>query len=309
MFARHHGGEGGMAATYETRDPRFRALIQPSAAVERLATGFRWAEGPAWFPLLDTLVFSDVPSDRLLAWSEGGGARVLRQPAAFPNGNARDREGRLVTCHHGTRSVVRTEHDGSRRVLADSHGGRRLNSPNDLVVARDGAVWFTDPTYGILSDYEGHEAPPEQDATAVYRIPPGGGEPERVLAGFAQPNGLAFSPDERVLYVAESGSSHDPAVPSVIRAWDMEGGRPANGRDFAAVAPGLPDGFRVDARGHVWTSAGDGVQVIHPDGTHLGTIRVPEPVANLCFGGPRGNRLFITATTSLYAVYVSARAA
>jgi gluconolactonase len=298
-----------MEATYETRDPRFRALIQPSAAVERLATGFRWAEGPAWFPLLGTLVFSDIPNDRLVAWSEGPGARTLRQPADFPNGNARDREGRLLTCHHGTRSVVRTGHDGSRQVLADAHRGLRLNSPNDLVVARDGAVWFTDPTYGILSDYEGFEAPPEQDATAVYRIPPEGGEPERVLAGFAQPNGLAFSPDESVLYVAESGSSHDPAVPSVIRAWDMDGGRPVNGRDFATVAPGLPDGFRVDARGHLWTSAGDGVQAFHPDGTHLGTIRVPEPVANLCFGGPRGNRLFITATTSLYAVHVSARAA
>lgn len=298
-----------MEATYETRDPRFRALIQPSAALERLATGFRWAEGPAWFPLLGTLVFSDIPSDRLLAWSEGAGARSLREPAGFANGNARDREGRLVTCHHGSRSVVRTGHDGRRETLAESYRGRRLNSPNDLVVVRDGAVWFTDPTYGILSDYEGHEATPEQDATAVYRIPPEGGEPERMLAGLVQPNGLAFSPDESVLYVAESGSSHDPAVPSVIRAWDMEGGRPVRGRDFATVSPGPPDGLRVDGKGHVWTSAADGVQVVHPDGTHLGTVRVPETVSNLCWGGARGNRLFITATSSLYAVFVSARAA
>ena len=298
-----------MDSIYEERDPRFRALVQPSAALERVAAGLRWAEGPCWFPLLDALVFSDIPNDRVMAWSEGAGARVLRAPASFANGHTRDREGRLVSCEHGTRSVTRRGHDGAREVVADSHGGRRLNSPNDVVVARDGAVWFTDPTYGILSDYEGYEAVPEQDATGVYRVPPEGGEPERMLAGFVQPNGLAFSPDERTLYVAESGSSHDPAVPQVIRAWDVEGGRPVRGRDFARVAGGVPDGMRVDARGHVWTSAGRGVEVYHPDATHLGTVHLPEGVSNLCFGGPRGNRLFITATTSVYALFVNARAA
>ena len=296
-------------STYQSHDPRFRALIQPSAHLERLAADCRWAEGPAWFPLLQALVFSDIPNDRMMLWSEGSGAAVLRAPAGFANGSTRDHQGRLVTCHHGSRAVARTEHDGSRTVLADAHAGGRLNSPNDVVVARDGAVWFSDPTYGILSDYEGHEAPPEQDATAIYRVPPQGGALERMATGFAQPNGLAFSPDERHLYVAESGSSHNPAVPSVLRVFDVTAGRLANLRDFALVDPGPPDGLRVDSRGNVWCSAGAGVNVYAPDGALLGRIAVPETVANLCFGGPRGNRLFITATTSLYALYVGARSA
>lgn len=293
---------------YEIHDPRFRALIQTSARLEVLGTGLRWAEGPVWFPAHQALYFSDIPNDRMMRWTEGTGLSVFRAPAGYTNGHTRDREGQLVSCSHGTRSVQRTEHDGTVTTLAASHGGRRLNSPNDVVVARDGAVWFTDPTYGILSDYEGYEAAPEQDTTAVYRIPPGGGEPERVITGFAQPNGLAFSPDGTRLYVAESGSSHDPDVPPMLRVFDVEDGRVGEGRDFARVEPGPPDGLRVDAKGHVWCSAADGVQVFHPDGTLLGRIRVPETVANLCFGGLRGNRLFITATTSLYAVFVNARA-
>jgi gluconolactonase len=243
-----------------------------------------------------------------MRWTEGTGLTVFRQPANYTNGHTRDREGRLVSCSHGLRAVVRTEHDGTATVLASSHGGRRLNSPNDVVVARDGAVWFTDPTYGILSDYEGYEAAPEQETTAVYRIPPGGGEPERVITGFVQPNGLAFSPDGTRLYVAESGSSHDPSVPSVLRVFDVDGARVGPAGDFARIDQGLPDGLRVDSKGHVWCSAGDGVHVFHPDGTRLGKILVPETVANLCFGGPRGNRLFIAATTSVYAVFVNARA-
>lgn len=293
--------------SYVVLDPSFRALVNGSAAVERVATGFRWAEGPVWFPAHGALYFSDIPNDRMMRWTEEGGPSEFRRPAEFSNGHARDREGRLVSCHHGSRSVVRTEADGSRTVIAHAYGGRRLNSPNDLVVARDGALWFTDPTYGILSDYEGHEAAPELP-TAVYRVVPGG-EPEVVATGFAQPNGLAFSPDERVLYVAESGSSHDPSVPSVVRAFDVEGGRLGPARDFARIEPGLPDGLRVDARGHVWVSAGDGVHVFAPDGAILGKVLVPEVVSNLCFGGARGNRLLITATTSVYAVYVNARAA
>ena len=294
--------------TYETHDPRFRALTIGPARLERLATGFRWAEGPCWFPGPEVLVFSDIPNDRMMRWTESGGLSTYRKPAQFTNGNARDPQGRLVSCRHGSRSVVRTEHDGSLTVLADTHGGGRLNSPNDVVVARNGAVWFTDPTYGILSDYEGHEAASEQDATADYRVRDGEA-PERMIAGFAQPNGLAFSPDEGVLYVAESGGSHDPAVPAVVRAFDMADGRPGPARDFATIDAGVPDGLRVDAKGHVWCSAADGVHVFAPDGALLGKVLVPEGVSNLCFGGARGNRLFITATTSLYGVYVNARAA
>jgi gluconolactonase len=292
---------------YETHDPRFRALIQPSARLDCLGTGMRWAEGPVWFPAHAALYLSDIPNDRMMRWTEDTGLSVFRQPAVYTNGHTRDREGRLVSCSHGQRAVLRTEHDGTVTTLASHHGGRRLNSPNDVVVARDGAVWFTDPTYGILSDYEGYEATPEQDATALYRIPPGGGEPERMATGFVQPNGLAFSPDESRLYVADSGRSHDEAVPTVLRVFDVENGRLGEAGTFAEVE-GIPDGLRVDARGHIWCSGGDAVHVLHPDGTLLGRIRVPETVANLCFGGPRGNRLFITATTSLYAVFVNARA-
>jgi gluconolactonase len=293
---------------YETIDPRFRPLIQGSARLDHLGTGLRWAEGPVWFPAHQALYLSDIPNDRMMRWTEGTGLTVFRAPAGYTNGHARDREGRLVSCSHGMRAVMRTEHDGGVTTLAASFRARRLNSPNDVVVARDGAVWFTDPTYGILSDYEGYEAVPEQDANAVYRIPPGGGEPERVATGFVQPNGLAFSPDETRLYVVDSGRSHDDAVPRLLRVFEVEGGRLANGRDFAELEFGVPDGLRVDAKGHVWCSGGEAVHVFHPDGTLLGRIRVPESVANLCFGGPRGNRLFIAATTSLYAVHVNAKA-
>ena len=297
-----------MTALYELHDPRFRALIQPSARLDQLATGFRSAEGPVWFPAHEALYFSDIPNDRMMRWTEGTGLTVFRSPAGYTNGHTRDRDGRLVSCSHGARAVIRTEHDGTLTTLASGFGGRRLNSPNDVVVARDGAVWFTDPTYGILSDYEGYEAAPEQDATAVYRIPPGGGEPERRTTGFVQPNGLAFSPDESRLYVVESGSSHDDSVRRLIRAFDVQGAGLANGRDFAELEFGVPDGLRVDAKGHVWCSGGEAVHVFHPDGTLLGRIHVPEGVANLCFGGPRGIRLFIAAMTSVYAVHVNAKA-
>jgi gluconolactonase len=293
---------------YETHDPRFRALIQPSAQLDHLGSGFRWAEGPVWFPAHQALYVSDIPNDRILRWTEGAGLSVFRSPANYTNGHTRDREGRLVSCSHGARAVVRTEHDGRLTTLASHHKGRRLNSPNDVVVARDGSVWFTDPTYGILSDYEGYEADPEQDATAVYRIPAEGGEPERLATGFVQPNGLAFSPDERRLYVAESGRSHDDGVARALRVFDVANGRLDEGQIFAELEFGIPDGLRVDARGHVWCSGGDAVHVFHPNGVLLGRIRVPEAVANLCFGGVRGNRLFIAATTSLYAVHVNARA-
>ena len=296
--------------TYDVIEPEFRFLIQRNARLRQLASGFEWTEGPVWFPAMQVLLFSDIPADRMMRLTASGELSTFRQPAGHSNGNTRDPQGRLVTCHHGTRSVTRTEHNGTITVLADSHAGGRLNSPNDVIVQSNGAVWFTDPTYGILSDYEGHAAPSEQAAHHVFRIDPVTGAVEPMIDDFVQPNGLALSPDERILYVAESGSSHDPDVPPVIRAFDLgPDGRPTNKRDFATIGAGLPDGFRVDEAGRIWCSAADGVHCIAPDGRLLGRIRVPEVVSNLCFGGARGNRLLITATTSVYSVPVNTRSA
>ena len=308
-----------MTSPYEIIDPRFRNLIVPSAALEELFSGCRWAEGPVWFADLGCLLFSDIPNERMLRYVPETGAQagtgsnpgaaisVFRAPSGFANGNTRDREGRLVTCEHGERRVTRTEADGSLTVLASHFEGKRLNSPNDVVVKSDGSIWFSDPTYGILSDYEGYKAEPEQAARRVYRIDPQTGEVSAVVDDFTQPNGLAFSPDERRLYIAESGASHDASVPSQIRVFDVvDGRRLENARVFCELDCGLPDGFRLDTDGNLWTSAGDGVHCFAPDGTLLGKIRVPQTVANLTFGGPRRNRLFITATRSLYAVHVTA---
>ncbi|TQS70003.1 SMP-30/gluconolactonase/LRE family protein [Rhodobacteraceae bacterium] len=301
------------AHRYEILDPRFRRLIHPLAQLDQICTGFTWTEGPVWFGDRGELVFSEIPSQTLYAWSPEGGLRTLRDATGFNNGNTRDRAGRLVGCRHGPRDVVRTEYDGTITVLADAYDGARLNSPNDVVVSADGAVWFTDPTYGIISNFEGYRATPEQTARHVFRIPPEGGAPVPVISDFTQPNGLCFSPDERVLYVAESGSSHDDTVPSVIRHYriDDTGGQvsvtPLG--DFAHVDCGLPDGIRCDTEGNLWSSAGDGVQCFAPDGTKLGKIFVPEAVANLCFGGPDGQRLYITASTSVYCIFVDVKGA
>ena len=293
---------------YEHHDPRFAHLTIGVAHLDRLYDGCRWAEGPVWFADAGHLVWSDIPNQRMLRWTEGGGVSVFRAPSNFSNGNTRDRMGRLVTCEHGLRRVTRTEPDGSITVLADAYGGKRLNSPNDVVAHSDGSLWFTDPSYGILSDYEGYKAPQEQPTRNVYRIDPSGGITV-VADDFTQPNGLAFSPDERLLYIADSAFSHDPAHPTHIRVFDVAGSGLANGRVFATIDTGLPDGIRVDTQGNLWSSAGDGVHCFAADGTLLGKILVPEVVANLTFGGPRRNRLFITATTSLYAVYVTATGA
>ncbi|GAA4163518.1 SMP-30/gluconolactonase/LRE family protein [Shinella granuli] len=291
---------------YEIHDPRFLHLIVGSARLEELHTGCRWAEGPVWFSDANQLLWSDIPNQRILRWTPDGGVSVYRQPSNFANGNTRDRQGRLVSCEHGLRRVTRTEIDGSITVLAESHAGKRLNSPNDVVVRSDGSVWFTDPTYGILSDYEGYRAEPEQAARNVYRLDPETGAIEAVIGDFAQPNGLAFSPDERTLYVADSAASHDPALPRHIRAFDVaDGRRLQNGRVFCHIDTGIPDGIRTDVSGNLWSSAGDGVHCFDPAGTLIGKIRVPQTVANLTFGGPRRNRLFITATASLYSIYLA----
>jgi gluconolactonase len=297
------------APLYQIDDPEFSKLIVGSAALDQLYTGCRWAEGPVWFDDLQCLLFSDIPNQRILRWAAdatgGGSTSSFRQPSNFANGQTRDRQGRLITCEHGLRRVLRTEHDGRQTVLADSYQGKRLNAPNDVVVHSDGSVWFTDPTYGILSDYEGFQATPEQPVRGVYRIDADSGAISCVVDDFCQPNGLAFSPDHSKLYIADSGASHDGSKPRHIRAFDVTGTKLCNDRVFAMIDAGIPDGLRVDTGGNIWSSAADGVHCFAPDGHRLGKILVPETVANLCFGGPRRNRLFITATTSLYAIYTT----
>lgn len=297
--------------TFETLDDRFRSHSLPNALLEKLHTGMRWSEGPVYFADQRCLIFSDIPSNRLLRWDEeSGNVTIFRAPSNFSNGNTRDRQGRLVTCEHRTRRVTRTEPSGEITVIADQYQGKRLNSPNDVVVKSDGSIWFTDPTYGISAEYEGGKAESEIGSCNVYRVDPADGTVSLVVDDFSRPNGLAFSPDESTLYIADSGFWPDPNGPHHIRAFTVkEDGRLASGRIFADVTPGIPDGFRVDTDGNVWTSAGDGVHCLAPDGTLIGKIHVPESVANLCFGGPARNRLFICGHSSLYSVYVNARGA
>ncbi len=295
-----------MHPDYEATDDRFLSMTLPNCRLEKLHGGMRWAEGPVYFADGDYLLWSDIPNDRVMQWVDGLGARVWRQPANNSNGNTRDRQGRLVTCEHGSRRVTRTEIDGTITVLAERFEGKRLNSPNDVVVKSDGSIWFTDPPYGILTDYEGFRTASEIGACHVYRLDPGTGALAIVLDDFDKPNGIAFSPDESVLYVADTGISHKADGAHHIRAFEVADGKTLrNGRVFAEISPGCADGFRVDQQGNVWTSAGDGVHCYSPAGEFLGKIKVPETVANLTFGGPKRNRLFITATTSLYAIFVA----
>ena len=292
---------------FEVLDPRFSACLLNTERIERLWSGGRWCEGPAWFGAHRSLVWSDIPNNRMMRFDERNGTTsVFREPAQNSNGNTLDREGRLVTCEHLTRRVTRTEHDGSISVLASHWEGKRLNSPNDVVVHADGGVWFTDPSYGILSDYEGHRADSQIGACHVYRIDPLTGVVERVADDFFKPNGLAFSPDQSVLYVSDTGASHEPDGPRHIRSFKVDGGRRLrHSQVFAQCGNGMFDGFRLDREGRLWTSAADGVHAYHPDGTLLGKILLPEVVANVCFGGPKHNRIFICATSSLYSVYLN----
>ncbi len=295
----------GIRNEIEVYDERFLYLTLGNSWVEKLYTGTLWAEGPVYFADGNYLVWSDIPNNRMLRWA-GGHVSVFRDFSNNSNGNTRDRQGRLITCEHGARRVTRTEPDGSITVLVDQFQGKKLNSPNDVVVKSDGTVWFTDPPYGILSDYEGHVAEGEYGGCYVFRFDPATGALDAVVEDFNKPNGIAFSPDESKLYVVDTGRSHSPDAEHHIRVFSVDNqGRLSGGEVFAEVSPGIPDGLRVDLHGNIWTSAGDGVQCYAPDGVCLGKIAVPEPVSNLTFGGEKRNRLFITATTSLYAVYVA----
>ncbi|NED93838.1 SMP-30/gluconolactonase/LRE family protein [Phytoactinopolyspora alkaliphila] len=295
-------------ADVEVLDPLFSGFVLGNASLERLWTGGRWTEGPVYFADARQLLFSDIPNDRMLRWVEGGEVSVFRQPARFTNGHARDVEGRLVSCEHGSRSLTRTELDGTVTVLADRLDERRLNSPNDVVVKSDGSIWFTDPPYGILTDYEGHKATPELDGCYVFRLDPVTGSLDVVVDDMVRPNGLAFSTDETVLYVTDSGNSPGAPGPHHVRAFEVRDGRRlAGSRVVAEVAPGNPDGLAVDDEDFLWCSAEDGVHCLSPDGVVLGKIRVPETVSNCTFGGPKRNRLFITATTSVYAIFLNRR--
>ena len=280
----------------EVLDERFRQC-DGDGWTQRLFTGCRWTEGPAYFPAGRYLVFSDIPNDRMLRYDEVTGAvGVFRAPAAYANGQTVDRQGRLISCEQGTRQVTRTEHDGSITVLAGHYDGKRLNSPNDVVERSDGSIWFTDPSYGIDSDYEGHKAPSEIGACHVYRVAPGTGEVRIAADGFLRPNGLAFSADERQLYIVDTRKKH------IRRFGVASDGILSGGEVFATCDAGTFDGIRLDDAGRVWAAAHDGVHCFHPDGTLLGKLHLPEIVSNLTFGGPKRNDLFITATSSLYSL-------
>jgi gluconolactonase len=295
---------------YVTHDPRFTRLVFGHANLEKLTTGCRWAEGPAYFPAGRYLIWSDIPNNRMMRFDEtDASVSVFRSPSFNSNGNTTDREGRLVSCEHFTRRVTRTEHDGSITVLADRFDGHRLNSPNDVVVKSDGSIWFSDPTYGIDSDYEGQQTKSEIGASNVYRFDPRGGEITRVVSDRVQPNGLAFSPDETLLYVADTGATHVDGLPATIWSYRVDGQKLGDAKLFSTCPDGLYDGFRVDIHGNIWTSAGRNVFCYAADGTHIGTIPIGEIVANVCFGGPRRNRLYICGQTSLYSIFLNTRAA
>ncbi len=291
-------------------DPRFDKYRLSLASIERLAGGMRWCEGPVYFGDARCLLWSDIPNNRIMRWDEGTErVSVYRRPSNNANGNTRDRQGRLITCEHDSRRVTRTEYDGTITVLIDQFDGKPLNSPNDVVVKSDDSVWFTDPPFGILGHYEGHVATPELP-TNVYRLDAKSGRATVVAGDINRPNGLAFSPDEKKMYIVESGAS-----PPVIRAYDVVDTKLANGRTFIAAEPGgRPDGFRCDVDGNLWCGWGmgaqhDGVKIFEPAGAQIGFIALPERCANVCFGGVKRNRLFMAASHSVYSLYVNTQGA
>jgi gluconolactonase len=300
----------GAAVGRVVRDRRFERLVPADAELVRLAEGTIWAEGPVYQPRDDSLVWSDIPNDRVLRWSGvDGSVRELYRPADFANGHTLDHDGTILACEHGTRRVARYEPDGSRTTVVDRFEGKRLNSPNDIIVASDGAIWFTDPPYGIASDREGHAAPSELGGCFVFRLDRASRDLAVMSDAMVDPNGLAFSPDESILYVSDTSRARIEGGNHHILAFDVLDGKRRLGepRVFAVIEPGLSDGFRVDVEGNVWTSAGDGIHVLDPEGTELGRILVPEPVGNCTFGGADGRRLFIVATSTLWSIQVGIR--
>jgi gluconolactonase len=321
-FAAAAGGQAGKTPVLypdpavEVVDPRFAKYRVGNSAVERLYTGARWAEGPVWVADGRYLLFSDIPNNRILRWLEDTGeVSIFRSPSNYSNGNYRDRQGRLLTCEHDTRRLTRTEHDGTITVLMDHYQGKPLDAPNDLTVHSDGAIWFTDPGYGIMSNYEGHKAAFEVP-TQVYRLDPNTREVTVVISDLDRPNGICFSPDEKKLYLVDTGEPKHPGDPHPIYVYDVENGKQLkNRRLFVNMAPGISDGIRCDVDGNIWSAAGwagegfNGVHIFAPDGTLIGKIHLPETCANLCFGGAKKNRLFMAASQSLYSVYVGTEGA
>ncbi|MCF4124716.1 SMP-30/gluconolactonase/LRE family protein [Methylobacterium sp. SyP6R] len=292
---------------FEIHDERFKHYILGNAPLEELGSGFRWIEGPVWMGDADCLLFQDLPRNRTMRWIEGAGFSVYREPSNYANGQTRDREGRLIACSHRGRCLYRTEYDGTVTTLVERHAGKRLNSPNDVVVKSDGTIWFSDPVYGISNDYEGGRQHSEQPP-ALYRFDPRTNEIQVMAGDFDGPNGLAFSPDERRLYVAETGDQSKPNPRQYIRVFDVAPDGALSGGDvFHTISPGYCDGMRVDEDGNVWSSAADGVHCISPEGKLMGKILVPHRVSNITFGGPTKNRLFIGGSHTLYAIFLDRR--
>lgn len=288
---------------FEIVDPAFKSLILPNVHVDLLYTGGRWLEGPVYVPAARHLLVSDIPNNRVLRYDDvAGTVATFEAPSNFANGHTLDREGRVISCEHLTRRVTRREHDGSLTVLADRFDGKRLNSPNDVISDGEGTIWFTDPSYGISTPYEGSLAESEVGTRNVYRLTRDG-RLDAVVTDLQQPNGLALSPDQQTLFVVDSG-----VQPARLMAYDLDSRRNLQaGRLFSECSDGMYDGLRLDTLGHIWTSAGDGVHCLDQHGRVIGKILIPETVSNVCFGGPEKNRLFVTATRSLYAVYLNVR--
>lgn len=294
------------APHFDVIDKAFLGLIRPDAPLLPIFDQGKWTEGPVWFADGGYLLFSDIPNNRMLRFVPGHGISTFRSPSNFVNGNTRDRQGRLVSCSHGARALLRTEPDGTVTTLVDRYRGKRLNSPNDVVVKSDGSIWFTDPSYGILSDYEGYKADSEQAGCFVYRFDPADGSLAVVADDFEKPNGLAFTADERHLYISDTGRSHRPDWPAQIRMFDVDSGSLRNGRVYVDIDSGLSDGFRLDQQGNVWTSAGPNVNVYNPAGALLGRVVLGTGTSNVTFGGLRRSTLYITSSQFVYQLDIAA---
>ncbi len=297
-----------MPEAIEIYDDRAKALLPPNATLKKLTSGAVHGEGPVYFYEDDSVIWSDAHDNRLLRWSPADGNQVIRQPSHYQSGNYRDLQGRLVSCSSGQRAIIRREEDEQWRILVDRYQGKRLNSPNDLVVKSDGTIWFTDPVFGLTQEDQGYGGEQEQAGDFVYRFDPTTGEIDAVIKEMERPNGLAFSPDETLLYVSDTSAFEHPQQHHYIRVYEVRENRYVeDGKVFTKVEPGEPDGLRVDVHGNIFTSSADSIQVYAPDGKGLGKILVPEVCTNLTFGGKNRDRLFITAKTSLYAIDLNTR--